>query len=270
MNAESNYNMKTKLDRIAEMSKANPNQKFNCMIHHINPEMLKMCHKDMEVNKATGVDEIDKKMYEENLDANIDDLWERLKKFGYRPQPIKRVYIPKPGSEKKRPLGIPAYEDRLVQSAIAKLLNAIWEPIFMEYSYGFRPNRGCHQALGAVTYLLENKEIRYVVDVDIKGYSGDAFHNPESWFWSCNLGTGGVDSFGQAWVNKVAGTTWAFEGKSDYRYITYPKGYNALLPWYWPTRSTIKKARKKYGFILTGSNSNPRADEGAKEVKFTR
>ena len=170
MNAESNYNMKTKLDRIAEMSKANPNQKFNCMIHHINPEMLKMCHKDMEVNKATGVDEIDKKMYEENLDANIDDLWERLKKFGYRPQPIKRVYIPKPGSEKKRPLGIPAYEDRLVQSAIAKLLNAIWEPIFMEYSYGFRPNRGCHQALGAVTYLLENKEIRYVVDVDIKGF----------------------------------------------------------------------------------------------------
>ena len=168
--------MKTKLERIAEISRNNENEKFNNIIHLINPELLMQCHKDMPTNKATGVDKVDKQQYEVNLEENINNLWERLKRFGYKPQPVRRTYIPKATSNKLRPLGIPAYEDRIVQSAMAKILTAIYEPIFMEFSYGFRVQRGCHQALGALTYILENKPIRYVVDADIKGFFDNVSH----------------------------------------------------------------------------------------------
>lgn len=168
--------MKTKLERIAEISKANQNEKFNNIIYLINQEMLIECHKEMEVDKAAGVDEVTKKEYEKNLQENITNLHNKLKSFSYKPQPVKRVYIPKAGSDKKRALGIPSYEDKLVQAAIAKILTAIYEPIFMEFSYGFRGKRGCHQALAAVTYILEKKVIRYVVDADIKGFFDNVSH----------------------------------------------------------------------------------------------
>ena len=168
--------MKTKLERIAEISKANQKEQFNNIIHLINPEMLVMCHKEMDANKAAGVDEVTKTEYEADLEANIKNLWERLKSFSYRPQPVRRVYIPKAGSDKLRPLGIPAYEDKLIQSAMAKILTAIYEPQFMEFSYGFRGNRGCHQALAALTYILEKEKIRYVVDADIKGFFDNVSH----------------------------------------------------------------------------------------------
>ena len=170
MHAETKYDMKTKLERIAKKSSDNKDIKFNSIIHHINLEMLEMCHKKMSIGKATGVDGVSKESYGENLTENLTKLLSKMKSFSYKPQPVKRVYIPKAGSNKMRPLGIPAYEDRLVQSAIAKILTAIYEPQFMTYSYGFRNQRGCHMALGALTYVLENKRIRYVVDADIKGF----------------------------------------------------------------------------------------------------
>ena len=170
MNTESRYDMKTKLERIAEQSKSNTEIKFNSIIHHINLEMLEMCHKEMDTKKAVGVDGVNKEKYGEKLTENLTNLLERMKSFSYRPQPVRRTYIPKAGSEQVRPLGIPAYEDRLVQAAIAKLLNAIYEPQFMTYSYGFRSQRGCHMALSALTHVLESKTIRYVVDADIKGF----------------------------------------------------------------------------------------------------
>lgn len=114
-----------------------------------------------------------------------------------------------------------------------------------------------------------NKELNFNVS-DINSISHSAFNNPASWFGSCNLGTGGKNSFGQAWVNRVGGTTWAFEGKTDYTYIVYPKGYVGWQPWWWGTRYSILKARKEYGFIMTGSYRYPIAGKDAKEVKFTR
>jgi len=177
LNAETGeIKVKTKLERIAEISKANEKEQFNNIIHLVNPELLMLCHKEMETDKAAGVDEITKREYEENVGTNVNDLWLRLKSFSYKPQPVRRTYIPKAGSDKLRPLGIPTYEDKLVQSAMAKILTAIYEPIFMEFSYGFRENRGCHQALGAVTYILENKKTRYVVDADIKGFFDNVSH----------------------------------------------------------------------------------------------
>jgi len=157
----------TKLAGIAEVAKRRPNEKFTALAHLINVDMLRFCHIEMDGKKATGIDEVTKEAYDENLEENLADLVQRMKRQAYHPQPVKRVYIPKPGSDKKRPLGIPSYEDKLVQAALAKILSAIYEPEFLNNSFGFRPNRSCHDAIRALNDVLFFKPINYVADIDI-------------------------------------------------------------------------------------------------------
>ena len=107
--------METQLTRIAEVAKTRPNEKFTSLAHLINEEILKDCHQQMSRKKSAGIDQVTKDEYELNLEDNLKDLVHRLKRQAYKPQPVRRVYIPKPGTDKKRPLGIPAYEDKLVQ-----------------------------------------------------------------------------------------------------------------------------------------------------------
>lgn len=168
--------METQLERIAAVAKTKPKERFTSLIHLINKETLIQCHREMNGKRATGVDEITKELYNERLEENIEELVGRMKRQAYKPQPARRVYIPKAGTDKKRPLGIPAYEDKLVQSAIAKILNAIYEQDFMECSFGFRPNRGCHDALKLLDKIVNKLEIRYVVDTDIRGFFDNVDH----------------------------------------------------------------------------------------------
>lgn len=168
--------METKLKRIAEIAKAKPKERFTSLIHLINEKMIIKCHREASKNKATGIDNITKEEYEANLEQSVKELISRMKRQAYKPQSVKRVYIPKVGTSKERPLGIPAYEDKLVQIAIRKILNAIYEQDFLECSFGFRPNRGCHDALKILNNILNMKEINYVVDVDIKGFFDNVDH----------------------------------------------------------------------------------------------
>ena len=168
--------METKLKGIAEAARMRPNEKFTSLAHLINEEAIKECHREMSKKKAAGIDEMTKEEYEINVENNVNDLIRRMKRQAYKPQPVRRVYIPKPGTDKKRPLGIPAYEDKLVQAAMAKILNAIYEQDFLECSFGFRPNRGCHDALKVLDKILNKKEINYVVDVDIRGFFDHVDH----------------------------------------------------------------------------------------------
>ena len=161
--------METKLERIAEISANSPRPEFTSLYHLINKEMLLQCHKELDGNKAVGVDEITKKEYGRNLEQNIDDLVERLKRKSYKPQPSIRVYIPK-SNGKLRPLGIACYEDKIVQLALKKILEAIYEPRFLNCMYGFRPNRGCHNAIKELYKRLNNTKICYIADADIKGF----------------------------------------------------------------------------------------------------
>ena len=101
--------METKLARIAEVARIKPSEKFTSLVHLINSDMIKACHKEMDKKKAVGVDGVGKEEYEANLDENVKDLIARMKRQAYKPQSVKRVYIPKPGTDKKRPLGLPAY-----------------------------------------------------------------------------------------------------------------------------------------------------------------
>lgn len=124
----------------------------------------------MDGKKAVRIDKVTKEDYHKNLEENLMDLVGRLKKHAYHPLPVKRTYVPKPGSDAKRPIGILAYEDKLVQLALAKILTAIYEPEFLNFSFGFRPNRGCHDGIRSLNDVLYYKPINYIVDVDIRKF----------------------------------------------------------------------------------------------------
>jgi RNA-directed DNA polymerase len=168
--------MATGLERIVELVRTKPKQKLQTLAHLINTDNLKESHKKLDENKATGVDRITKTEYEEKLEGNLMELVKRMKEQSYKPQPARRVFIPKVGSDKLRPLGIPSYEDKLVQDVISQILNVIYEPEFLDHSYGFRPERSCHDAIIALDKVINKHKINYIVDADIKGFFDNVNH----------------------------------------------------------------------------------------------
>jgi len=161
--------MGTKLERITEISASSPRPEFTSLYYLISAEMLIQCHKELDGNKAVGIDRVTKAEYEVHLEENITNLVTKLKNKAYKPMPSLRVYIPK-NNGKMRPLGIASYEDKIVQLAVKKILEAIYEPRFLNCMYGFRPNRGCHIAIKEVHHRISAEWINYVVDADIKGF----------------------------------------------------------------------------------------------------
>ena len=167
--------METKLIRIAQIAKEKPKEVFTSLYHYLNEEVLVKCHQELKGDKAVGVDEITKANYAENLKENIHHLVEALKRHSYKPQPVRRTYIPK-GDGGKRPLGIPSYEDKIVQLGLTKILQAIYEADFLSCSYGFRPKIGCHDALKRLNDILIYGKTSYIVDTDIKGFFDSVDH----------------------------------------------------------------------------------------------
>ena len=161
--------METKLERISQLSRENPNMVFTSIGHLINKEMLKSCHEAMDEEKAVGIDGVTKEEYSRNLDQNLESLVERLKKKSYKPKPARLVEIPKDNG-KMRPLSIYSYEDKLVQEALRRILEAVFEPCFYDEMMGFRPNRSCHKAIQKLNTMIQSKPVNYVLDADIKGF----------------------------------------------------------------------------------------------------
>lgn len=161
--------------RIRQTSKEK-GDKFNALFHHVySAETLKVAFFSLKRKSSAGVDQVTWHEYKEHLDANLDDLSHRLKLGTYRPEPVNRRYIPK-SDGRLRPIGIPVLEDKIVQKAAVLVLNQVYEEIFKNFSYGFRPGRSQHDALDAVAVGLEKRKINWILDCDIQGFFDHLSH----------------------------------------------------------------------------------------------
>lgn len=174
--------MTTTLERFTQGVREHPQKQYTALMGMLSdPVELWTCFEAQPGNRARGIDGISKADYEENLLTRLQELSAKLRSLSYRPKPSRRVYIPK-SNGKQRPLGIPSFEDRLVQMQMSKLLQAIWEPEFREFSYGFRPRRNAHQALARLAEIITNERTQGVVEADIKGFFDHVNHD---WLIKC-------------------------------------------------------------------------------------
>ena len=165
------------MTRIGERARKQPDLVFTSLYHHVtDPDNLRACYEALDGTKAVGVDGVTKEQYGDNLEKNLQRLSDRLKRMGYRPQPRRRSYIPKPGSTKGRPLGISCFEDKIVELAVKRVLEPIYEEIFEDSSYGYRPGRSQHECLDELGRTIQQKRANYVVESDIRGFFDAVSH----------------------------------------------------------------------------------------------
>jgi len=161
--------------RVREVARRDRRTRFTALLHHITVDLLEESFFGLKRKASPGVDGVTWKEYEVNLEARLRDLHERVHQGTYRAQPSKRAYIPKPDG-RRRPLGIAALEDKVVQMAVVKVLEPIYEEDFLGFSYGFRPGRNPHQALDALVMGLMGKKVNWVLDADIRGFFDTISH----------------------------------------------------------------------------------------------
>jgi group II intron reverse transcriptase/maturase len=163
------------LDRVRQVARQNKRAKFTALLHHVTLDRLRNAYRKLNSKAAPGIDEVTWKEYGENLEANLEGLHARLHRGAYRAKPSRRAYIPK-ADGRLRPLGIAALEDKIVQSAVVEVLNAIYEEDFLGFSYGFRPGRSQHQALDALAVGITKKKVNWVLDADVRGFFDSISH----------------------------------------------------------------------------------------------
>ena len=177
MGLQSHAATNTILNRITWLSKQDPRKKFESLMHLFNRESLLECFHELDKNKAVGIDGVNKMAYAMNLNGNIEALITKMKNMAYRPGPVREVLIPKEGKPgATRPLGISNLEDKIVQKMTQKVLESIYEPLFLECSHGFRPGRGCHTAIQALQDHLFGNDVQTVIDIDLKNFFGTIDH----------------------------------------------------------------------------------------------
>jgi group II intron reverse transcriptase/maturase len=166
------------LARFTRLARESPKLRFTSLMGMLGRgEGLRASFERQPARKAPGVDGMRKADYEIGLDERLRDLSSRLQRMGYRPKPARRAYIPKSSGNGRRPLGIPCFEDRIVQDRLSCILQAIWEPEFRDCSFGFRPERSAHDALRRLTKVITHGRIGWVVEADIKGFFNEVCHD---------------------------------------------------------------------------------------------
>jgi RNA-directed DNA polymerase len=167
----------TNLKWIGEKARKEPDLVFTSLYHHITDvDNLRACYDSLDAGKATGVDGVTKQQYGRNLESNLEDLSERLGRMSYRPGAKRRSYIPKAGSAKGRPLGISNFEDKIVEAAVKRTLEPIYESVFEDSSYGYRPGRSQHQCLDELGRTIQRSRINHLVEADIKSFFDQVNH----------------------------------------------------------------------------------------------
>jgi len=164
-----------KLSLISGHARRESNFQFTSLAHLLNVEYLRDCYESLNRNRAVGIDNVSWEEYGRKLDENLERLVSRLKRKKYKPIPARRVYIPKSRTE-KRPLGISALENKIVERGITRILESIYEQDFRNCSYGFRPNRNSHQALKELNDFIMFQPVNHIVEADIKGFFDNVSH----------------------------------------------------------------------------------------------
>ena len=166
----------TKLSLISGHARRDRTFKFTSLAHLLDVEYLRDCYQSLNRNRAVGIDDISWQEYGVDLDKNLEQLVSRLKRKKYKPIPARRVYIPK-NEKETRPLGISALENKIVERGITWILESIYEQDFFDCSYGFRPERNCHQALKQLNDLIMFQPVNHIVEADIKGFFDNVDHD---------------------------------------------------------------------------------------------
>ncbi len=156
----------TGIDRRANRAREEPQTRYTSLMHHFTVENLRACFESLDGKKAIGVDGVTKAMYEQDLEANLQALHDTLHQMSYRPKPVRRVEIPKEDGS-TRPLGICCLEDKIVQEMARRILEAMYEPVFIDTSYGFRPKRSCHDALRQLNHEVMSEPVHWIADLDL-------------------------------------------------------------------------------------------------------
>jgi group II intron reverse transcriptase/maturase len=164
------------LQRIAELARRNPQWAFTTLAHHIDLELMKEAYRRTRKDGAAGVDGQTAEAYAADLEGNLRGLLERLHTGTYHAPPVRRVYIPKADGRRLRPIGIPTFEDKVLQRAVAMVLEAVYEVDFLDCSYGFRPGRSAHQALQAIWEGTMGMKGGWIVEVDIQSFFDELDH----------------------------------------------------------------------------------------------
>jgi group II intron reverse transcriptase/maturase len=189
------------LERVRQAAKQDKKLRFTALLHHIdNLEMLRMAYFSLKKEAAPGVDGETWRHYGEELERNLQDLSERLKRGAYRAKPVRRAYIAKTDG-RQRPLGVPVLEDKIVQRATVEVLNAIYETDFLGFSYGFRPGCSQHQALDALYTGLLTRKVNWVLDLDIRGFFDHLSHEWLVQFVEHRIADRRVVRLIQKWLN---------------------------------------------------------------------
>ena len=202
------------LPGVRETAKRRRDLKFSNLLHHINPELLTASFYKLRKNAALGVDGVSWREYESDLEDRIADLHGRIHRGAFRAKPSKRVYIEK-SDGRKRPLGIPSLEDKIVQHAVRTVLECIYEVDFLGFSYGFRPRRSQHQALDALAVGIDEKRVNWILDADIEGFFDNIDRDWLVKFIEHRIGDKRIVRLILKWLNAgiIEGTDWSDNGK---------------------------------------------------------
>ena len=167
--AQNRESVSQTLERVREAARLRKKERFTALFHHISVELLEAVFRELNSDAAAGIDGLRWKDYEADLKHNLEVLHQRLHRGAYRALPARRRYIPKPDG-RQRPLAVTALEDKIVQRAVVAVLSAIYEEDFLGLSYGFRPNRGAHDALDALVVGISSTKVNWIVDADIRSF----------------------------------------------------------------------------------------------------
>jgi RNA-directed DNA polymerase len=167
--AQDRISVEQALERIRKVARERRKERFTALLHHVSIDLLDEAFYELNEDAALGVDRLTWTEYEADLERKLEDLHDRVHRGAYRALPSRRVYIPKPDG-RQRPLAVAALEDKIVQRAVATVLNAIYEEDFLGFSYGFRPGRGAHHALDALCVAIHSKKVSYILDADIRSF----------------------------------------------------------------------------------------------------